>query len=246
MIRVIRTKNYEELSDRAFEIVRELLKTKPDAVLGLATGSTPLGLYERMVQDHRENGTSYREVETFNLDEYVGLPEEHPESYHSFMDRNLFSQLDIKKENTHVPSGHGDLQQNCQQYNDMLAEKQIDLQILGIGSNGHIGFNEPGTSFDSQTHVVRLKQSTIEDNARFFDHDVNKVPTEAITMGISNVMAASRILLLASGAGKANAIQATVMGRISETVPASVLQTHDDVIIIVDAEAAGSLYKEKR
>ncbi len=162
------------------------------------------------------------------------------------MHNNLFNGLDIPEENIHIPSSQGDLNQQCDAYNEAMANYTVDLQILGIGSNGHIGFNEPGTPFDSVTHVVDLNESTINDNARFFDNDITQVPKQAITMGISNVMAAKKILLIASGENKANAIQATVLGPVTEFVPASVLQEHDDVVIIVDDAAASSLYKEKR
>ena len=246
MIKVIKVKDYDEISEKAFEVMHELISAKPDAVLGLATGSSPIGLYKLMIKDHKENGTSYKDVRTYNLDEYIGLDRNHPESYYSFMHRNLFDELDIPEENIHIPSNVGDIYENCENYNRMLDEANIDLQILGIGSNGHIGFNEPGTSFDSVTHIVDLKESTIKDNARFFDNDISKVPKQAITMGISNVMSAKKILLVASGENKASAIQATVMGPVTENVPASVLQNHPDVIIIVDEEAAGSLWKYKR
>ena len=246
MIKVVRVKNKEEISKKAFEIMHELVTSNPKAVLGLATGSSPVGLYELMIRDHKENGTSYKDVTTFNLDEYVGLPKDHPESYYSFMHRNLFDGLDVKEENTHIPSSEGNLEERCNEYNEALSKQTIDLQILGIGSNGHIGFNEPDTPFDSVTHIVDLKESTIKDNARFFDDDISKVPTQAITMGISNVMAAKKIILIANGENKANAIRATVMGPVDEKVPASVLQNHPDVVIIIDEEAGSSLYKEKR
>lgn len=246
MIKVVRVKNKEEISKKAFEIMHELVTSNPKAVLGLATGSSPVGLYELMIRDHKENGTSYKDVTTFNLDEYVGLPKDHPESYYSFMHRNLFDGLDVKEENIHIPSSEGDLEERCDEYNEALSKQTIDLQILGIGSNGHIGFNEPDTPFDSVTHIVDLNESTIKDNARFFDDDISKVPTQAITMGISNVMAAKKIILIANGENKANAIRATVMGPVDEKVPASVLQNHPDVVIIIDEEAGSSLYKEKR
>ena len=246
MMRVIRVKDYQQISEKAFEIIKQTVTEKPDAVLGLATGSSPVGLYQLMIRDHRENGTSYKDVRTFNLDEYVGLPKEHPESYYSFMHRKLFDNIDIREENIHIPSSEGDLKEQCEAYNNALEEVEIDVQILGIGSNGHIGFNEPGTSFDSVTHIVDLKESTIKDNARFFDNDISKVPVQAITMGISNVMAAKKIILVANGENKANAIQACVMGPVTEYVPASVLQEHPDVVIIIDEAAASSLYKEKR
>ena len=168
MIKVITCKDYEEVSDRDAEIMLDVLKNNPKAVLGLATGSSPIGLYQRMIKDHQENGTSYAEVTTFNLDEYVGLEQEHPQSYYTFMHQNLFNHIDIKKENVNLPSVQGeDMQANCDAYNELLSKYKIDLQLLGIGSNGHLAFNEPGTPFDSVTQVVDLLDSTIQDNARF-------------------------------------------------------------------------------
>ncbi len=246
MIKVITVNDYEELSAKAFEVMKGVLDEKPNAVLGLATGSSPIGLYKQMIRDHEENGTSYQNVITFNLDEYVGLPKEHPESYYSFMHRNLFDHIDVKEKNIHIPSSQGDdLQKNCDDYNRALSEHQIDIQLLGIGSDGHIGFNEPGTPFDSVTHIAELKESTIRDNARFFDGDINQVPTKAITMGIANCMAAKKILLVANGKNKAQAIYDTVLGKVTEKCPASVLQRHPDVVIIVDKEAASLLEKKK-
>lgn len=241
MINVIKVKDYEEASDKAFEIMKSYLK--PGKVLGLATGSTPLGLYERMVKDHKENGTSYKEIKSFNLDEYVGLPIEHPESYYAFMHRNLFDHIDIEKQNAHVPSGLGeDLLANCEAYEQMIDKNPVDIQILGIGSDGHIAFNEPETSFDSMTHITELAESTIKDNARFFDNDINKVPTKAITQGIGTIMKAKNILLIATGSNKAQAVKDMIEGPVDVNCPASILQKHQDVIVIVD-EAAASLLK---
>lgn len=242
MIKVITCKDYEEVSDRAAEIMLDVVKNNPKAVLGLATGSSPIGLYQRMIKDHQENGTSYAEVTTFNLDEYVGLEQEHPQSYYTFMHQNLFNHIDIKKENVNLPSVQGeDMQANCDAYNELLSKYKIDLQLLGIGSNGHLAFNEPGTPFDSVTQVVDLLDSTIQDNARFFDNDMSKVPTQSITMGIKNVMDAKRILLIASGKNKAEAIYQTVKGEVSTDCPASILQRHPDVTIVVDEDAASLL-----
>lgn len=246
MMRVIRVANYQEVSKKAFEEIKTIITVKPGAVLGLATGSSPVGLYQYMIKDHQEAGTSYADIKTFNLDEYVGLPKSDPHSYYSFMHHNLFDHIDIKEENIHIPSGEGDLLSQCELYNELLSETQIDIQVLGIGSNGHIGFNEPGTSFDSETHIVELKQSTIQDNARFFDNDISKVPARAITMGIANVMNAKKILLLATGENKASAIASLLMGIRTENVPASALQDHPDVTIIIDKAASSLLYKEKR
>lgn len=242
MINVIKVKDYEQASDKAFEIMKDYLK--PGKVLGLATGSTPLGLYARMVKDHKENGTSYKDIKSFNLDEYVGLPITHPESYYAFMHRNLFVHIDIDPKNAHVPSGLGeDLEVQAKQYDQMIDENPVDIQILGIGSDGHIAFNEPGTPFDSGTHVCDLAESTIKDNCRFFDNDISKVPTQAVTQGIGTIMKAKNILLIATGANKAQAVKDMIEGNVDVACPASVLQNHQDVIVIVDEAAASLLSK---
>ena len=240
MINVIKVKDYEEASDKAFEIMKNYLK--PGKVLGLATGSTPIGLYERMVKDHKENGTSYKEIKSFNLDEYVGLPIEHPESYYAFMHRNLFDHIDIPEENTHVPSGLGDdLDKQAKHYDEMIDDNPVDIQVLGIGSDGHIAFNEPGTPFDSGTHVCDLAESTIQDNCRFFDNDINLVPKQAVTQGIGTIMKAKNIMLIATGKNKAQAIKDMIEGPVDIDCPASILQNHGDVVVIIDEEAASLL-----
>ena len=204
MINLIKVKNYDEASDRAFEIMKEYLK--PGKVLGLATGSTPLGLYARMVKDHEENKTSYADIKTFNLDEYVGLPISHPESYYAFMHKNLFNHLDINEENVHIPCGLGDdIEEKAKQYDRMIDENPVDIQVLGIGPDGHIAFNEPGTPFDSLTHVAELTEQTIRDNSRLFN-DISEVPTKAVTMGLKSIMNARKIVLIATGKNKAQAI----------------------------------------
>ena len=239
MFNVVKVKDYEEASDKAFEVMKEFIK--PGKVLGLATGSTPLGLYQRMVKDHKENGTSYKDIKSFNLDEYVGLPISHPESYYAFMHRNLFDHIDIMEENAHVPSGLGeDLEDQAKHYDEMIDNDPVDIQLLGIGSDGHIAFNEPGTPFDSPTHVTDLAESTIKDNCRFFDNDISKVPTQAVTQGIGTIMKAKNILLIATGANKAKAVKDMIDGPVDEACPASILQKHPNVTIIVD-EAAASL-----
>ena len=239
MFNVVKVKDYEEASDKAFEVMKDFIK--PGKVLGLATGSTPLGLYQRMVKDHKENGTSYKDIKSFNLDEYVGLPISHPESYYAFMHRNLFDHIDILEENTHVPSGLGeDLEGQAKHYDEMIDNDPVDIQLLGIGSDGHIAFNEPGTPFDSPTHVTDLAESTIKDNCRFFDNDISKVPTQAVTQGIGTIMKAKNILLIATGANKAKAVKDMIDGPVDEACPASILQKHPNVTIIVD-EAAASL-----
>ncbi|MBR3250985.1 MAG: glucosamine-6-phosphate deaminase [Erysipelotrichaceae bacterium] len=239
-MKIIRVKDAEEASEKAFEVMKEFIK--PGKVLGLATGSTPLGLYARMIKDHKENGTSYKDIRTFNLDEYVGLPISHPESYYAFMHRNLFDQLDIPEENTHVPSGLGeDLEAQARKYDEMIDETPVDIQLLGIGSDGHIAFNEPGTPFDSGTHVTDLAESTIKDNCRFFDNDISKVPTQAVTQGIGTIMKAKNILLIATGANKAKAVKEMLEGPVDESCPASILQKHDNVTVIIDEPAASLL-----
>lgn len=242
MFNVIIVKDYEALSDEAFKVMKEVVTSKEHPVLGLATGSSPIGLYQRMIKDHKDNGTSYKEVVTFNLDEYVGLKKNHSESYYTFMNTNLFSGLDIDLKNVHIPVGDSDdLTKECEIYEQAMADFNVDIQLLGIGSNGHIGFNEPGTSFDSLTHIVTLKEKTRVDNARFFDPLGEEVPTEAITMGIATIMKAKKVLLVASGAGKADAIAGMINGPITEDLPASVLQNHPDVTVIVDEAAASKL-----
>ncbi|MDE5897439.1 MAG: glucosamine-6-phosphate deaminase, partial [Clostridia bacterium] len=205
-MKIIVTKDYEEMSAKAFEIMLDTVKKNPNAVLGLATGSTPIGLYKNMARDHRENGTSYRGIRTVNLDEYAGLGGDHPQSYACFMRTNLFDALDIDLANTNIENGlAGNAEQECARYNAVLDSLQQDIQILGIGSNGHIAFNEPGTPFGSVTHVVQLAESTIKDNSRLFD-SIDEVPRSAFTMGLKNIMQAKKIVILANGANKANAV----------------------------------------
>lgn len=241
MFKVIIVDNYEEISKEAFTVMKEFLK--PNAVLGLATGSSPVGLYQEMIKDHKENGTSYAEIKTFNLDEYANLPKEHQESYYTFMHRNLFDHIDIKEENVHVPNGNGDLEANCKDYEAMIDKSPVDIQLLGIGANGHIGFNEPGTSFESLTHVTDLTEQTRKDNARFFDPLNEEVPTQACTMGLKTIMKAKKILLVANGENKAKAIKGLLEGEVTEDLPASILQKHHDVVVIID-KAAGKLLEK--
>lgn len=239
---VVTAKDYDEMSMKAYEAMKKVLTEKPDATLGLATGSTPVGLYKLMIADYEAGKISYKDMTSINLDEYVGLPVTHPESYRAFMNRNLFDHIDIKKENTHVPDGlNPDLAAAADAYTAYIAAHPADVQILGIGSNGHIAFNEPGTPFDSHTHVVTLKEGTRKDNARFFDNDIDKVPTHAVTMGLKDIMSAKFIILLANGSGKANAVNAMINGPVSENCPASILQTHPNVLVVTDEAAASYL-----
>ncbi len=241
-MKVIITKNYEEMSQEAFKVMREVVTENPNAVLGLATGSTPIGLYQAMIKDHEENGTSYKNIKTVNLDEYAGLDYSSDQSYVYFMRRNLFDHVDIDLNNTHIENGKAeDKQAECDRYNKLLETLRQDLQVLGIGSNGHIAFNEPGTPFDSVTHIVDLTESTIKDNSRLFER-IEDVPRQAFTMGLSNIMNAKKVLILANGANKAKAVYGLVKGEVTEDVPASILQNHPDCILVCD-EAAAALIK---
>ena len=229
------------MSLKAFEVMSEVVKNKPDAVLGLATGSTPIGLYKNMIKDHKENGTSYKNIKTVNLDEYAGLDYSSDQSYVYFMRSNLFDHIDIDLNNTNIENGKAtDRQAECDRYNKLLEEMQQDIQVLGIGSNGHIAFNEPGTPFGSVTHIVDLAESTIKDNSRMFA-SIDEVPRQAFTMGLKNIMNAKKVLILANGANKAKAVYGLVKGEVTENLPASVLQLHPDVVVIADESAASLL-----
>lgn len=240
-MKVIVCKNTEDLAEEALKVMLDVIKSKESPIIGLATGSSPIGLYNAMIRDHKENGTSYKNVKSVNLDEYVGLGIESDQSYVYFMNDNLFKSIDIDKKNTNLPNGKAaDMNAECERYTALLDSMPQDIQLLGIGGNGHIGFNEPGTPFDSTTHIVELQERTRLDNARFFS-SLDEVPTHAITMGIKNIMNAKKILVVANGKGKADAVYSMVKGEITEACPASVLQKHNDVIVIVDEDAASKL-----
>ncbi|MBR2811227.1 MAG: glucosamine-6-phosphate deaminase [Solobacterium sp.] len=242
MFKIIVKDTYDEMSAEAFKVMKEVLN-RENPVLGLATGSTPVGLYKEMIRDHNENGTDYTGILTFNLDEYVGLPKNHEQSYWTFMHENLFNYIGIPDANVHVPCGEGDdLEKNCREYEEELAKHTVDVQVLGIGSDGHIAFNEPGCPFDTPTHLMDLTEQTRRDNARFFDNDITQVPTKAITMGLASIMRAKKILILANGANKAEAVKGMIEGPVTVDCPASILQQHDDVVVILD-KAAASLLK---
>lgn len=240
-MKVIVCKNTEELANEALKVMLDVIKSKENPVIGLATGSSPIGLYNAMIRDHKENGTSYKNVKSVNLDEYVGLGIESDQSYVYFMNDNLFKGIDIDKNNTNLPNGKADdMNAECDRYTALLDSMPQDIQLLGIGGNGHIGFNEPGTPFNSTTHIVELQERTRIDNARFFS-SLDEVPTHAITMGIKNIMNAKKILVVANGKSKADAVYSMVKGEITESCPASVLQNHNDVTVIVDEDAASKL-----
>lgn len=235
---IIVTEDYEEMSARASELVLKIVKQNPSAVLGLATGTTPIGLYRNMVRDYQENATDYSRIRTVNLDEYVSLPADHPQSYAYFMRKNLFDHIGISKENTFIEDGTAaDPEAECLRYNALLEKMRQSVQVLGIGSNGHIAFNEPGTPFSSETHVVELTESTVKDNSRLFN-DIAEVPRRAFTMGLKNIMNAEKIIILANGANKAQAVYGMVKGSVTENVPASILQRHADCTLICDRTAA--------
>ncbi len=237
-MKIVQVKDYKEMSQKAAEVIIQKVKQENRINLGLATGGTPKGLYEAMIEDHRKNGTSYQHVTTFNLDEYIGLKEQDPNSYHYYMAESLFNHIDIPKFQTYLPNGlEDDYNHECERYDRLIKTLGgIDLQVLGIGQNGHIGFNEPGTSFQSSTHIVTLEESTRKANARYFN-TLDDVPTHAITMGISSIMNSKEILLLVSGEEKADAMQKLLHGEVSEDFPASVLKRHSHVTIIADQKA---------
>ena len=242
---VIICKDYDEMSKKAAEIFADRIKAKADIVLGLATGSTPEGLYAELAKRCSAGEISFKQVRTFNLDEYVGLAPDHDQSYRCFMNAKLFDNVDIDKANTRVPDGQAaDVAAECAKFEEeMKAAGGVDLQLLGIGSNGHIGFAEPGSPKDGRTSVVDLKESTINDNSRNFA-SIDEVPKRAISMGIGTILEAREVVLVASGKGKAKAVSAAVEGSETGDCPASFLQSHPKVTFVVDKEAASELQKE--
>ncbi|MCT8311020.1 glucosamine-6-phosphate deaminase [Tetragenococcus halophilus] len=231
---VIRVKNADEGGKEAFEIIKDGVANGADT-FGLATGSTPETMYNYMIESEMD----FSDKVSVNLDEYVGLDGNNEQSYRYFMDQHLFNHKPFEK--TYVPNGKAqDLDAECQRYDDIIAANPIDIQVLGIGQNGHIGFNEPGTSFEATTHVVELTESTVNANKRYFDK-VEDVPTRALTMGIQSIMKSKKIILMAFGAAKADAVKGMIDGKVTEDLPASVLQKHDDVVVIIDEDAASKL-----
>ncbi len=231
-------KSAAELGERAFYEIKCVLKAKPDAVIGFATGRTPLPLYEKMAADHAKNGTSYKRVTAINLDEYVGVEAKDKNSFARFMKDNLFSKIDIDPANTNIPNGMAeDLEAECVRYAKFVAEHPADIQILGIGANGHIAFNEPYTKYDTTTHIALLTAKTRSDNAEGFGSPA-AVPSYALTMGIKEILSAKKILMLASGEGKAEAIYNMLQGRDDTSCPAAALRSHPDVTVVLDEAAA--------
>jgi glucosamine-6-phosphate deaminase len=241
-MRVIIANDYNDLSKRAAAIIANQLWIKPDSVLGLATGSTPVGTYEQLIHHYKEEGLPFDKMTAFNLDEYYGLSKEHDQSYAYFMQENLFKHVGVQAGQLHIPNGLAeDIQAECLNYEAQIKKAGgIDLQLLGIGRNGHIGFNEPDLKFEAKTHLVELDQDTIDANARFFE-SAAEVPRTALSMGVKTIMHAKKILLLASGASKADALLGMLFGQIKPDLPASALQLHPDVVIIADKEAAAKI-----
>lgn len=237
-MKIYRTENYEEMSRKAANIISAQIILKPDSVLGLATGSTPIGIYNQLVKWYEKGDLDFSQVTTVNLDEYKELSGEDEQSYHFFMNRHLFGRVNIHPERTFLPDGtNKNMIEECRRYEDLIqALGGIDLQLLGIGHNGHIGFNEPCGYFEKETHCVDLQKSTIEANQRFFG-SIEKVPRQAYTMGVGTILKAKKILLVVSGADKAHALQASFFGPIRPQVPASILQLHPDVTIVADRAA---------
>ena len=242
-MRIYKAKDYEEMSRKAAGIVSAQIIMKPDCVLGLATGSTPVGLYKQLIEWYRNGDLDFSGVRTVNLDEYKGISRENDQSYYYFMHQNLFDHVNIPAGNTHLPDGmEPDSEKECRRYEELIQSMgSVDLQLLGIGHNGHIGFNEPADAFDKLVHCVNLTQSTIEANKRFFA-SADDVPRQAYTMGIQTIMQAKKILIVANGEGKADIVQKAFFGPITPQVPASVLQLHGDVTLVAD-EAALSKVK---
>jgi len=240
-MKIYKYKNYDKVSKAAATIViREIIRN-PSIILGLATGSSPIGIYKNLIKAYNNQLITFKDVKTFNLDEYIGIDKKHPQSYNSFMYQYLFKYIDINVDNINMPSNElKDINVLADEYNKKMFGNQRDLQILGIGENAHIGFNEPGSKLDNQAFVIRLNEETRIANSRFFD-TIEEVPTYAVTMGIKNIMFSKQILLVASGKEKADAVYKMVYGKITEDTPASILQLHPNVTIIIDEAAASKL-----
>lgn len=241
-MRIIVAKDYKDMSRKAANIISAQIITKPDCVLGLATGSSPIGTYDQLVEWYEKGDLDFSNVSSVNLDEYRGLDHSHDQSYYYFMHEHLFDRVNIDPANTNVPDGtEPDAEKECRRYEELIASYGgVDLQLLGLGHNGHIGFNEPAPVFDKATHCVDLTESTIEANKRFFA-SADDVPKQAYTMGIGTIMKAKKILVVVSGADKADIVAKAFYGDVTPEVPASVLQFHPDVTVVVDEAAAAKL-----
>lgn len=241
-MKILVCENYDKLSEKAAQIIMSQITLKSNSVLGLATGSTPIGMYRELVKMYKNRSIDFSDVITFNLDEYEKVPVDNTQSYHYFMNENLFNHINVKEENIHIPNGmSNNIEDECKNYDELISEKgPIDIQVLGIGNNAHIGFNEPTIDFPRKTYIVELEESTRTANARFFN-SIEEVPKKAITMGIGSIFKSKKIMLLASGKSKAKAIYDTIYGNVTSQVPASILQFHNDVIVILDKDSASLL-----
>ena len=242
---VVIKETYEEMSQLAAHLIADVIRRNPRSAIGLATGGTPLGTYHELIRMHEDEGLDFSQVISFNLDEYVGLQKDNEQSYHYFMWENLFKHINITSANVHIPDGlASDLKEACDEYEIEIDDHGgIDVQLLGIGRNGHIAFNEPGSSLGSRTRIKTLTEKTRQDNARFFN-SIDEVPKYCVTMGIGTILEARKLILLANGENKAEAIQATLEGPITVSVPASAIQFHPDVTVIIDRAAASKLTRE--
>ncbi len=240
-MKIIVASNYGELSQFAADVIEKLIKEKNDAVLGLATGGTPIGTYEELIRRYENNEIDFSKIKTINLDEYIGLDEKNKQSYRYFMNDKLFNHINIDKANTFLPNGTAEnIEEECRNYDKKIDEMGIDIQILGIGNNGHIAFNEPDEYLNVNTHITNLTEDTIKANSRFFN-SMEEVPRTAITMGVGKIMQAKRIIILAYGKNKINAIKGLLSGKINTNNPATLLQLHSNVTLIIDEEISKEL-----
>ena len=242
-MKIIRAKDYNDMSRKAANIISAQVILKPDSVLGLATGSSPIGIYEQLIKWYNKGDVDFGGCTTFNLDEYRGLTPDHDQSYHYFMHKNFFDAVNVPAERINLPDGAQlDAERECKRYDAAIkAAGGIDLQLLGIGNDGHIGFNEPNEAFELGTHCVDLKEETIEANKRFFDGNADLVPKQAYTMGIKTIMQARKVLMVANGKGKADIVKKAFFGPVTPEVPASILQMHPDFILVGDEEALSEI-----
>jgi len=241
-MRLIKAKNYDDMSRKAANLFFAQIIAKPDSILGLATGSSVLGLYANLIEYYKNGDLDFSNALSINLDEYIGLSAENDQSYRYYMDSNLFKHINIKPENTNLPDGLAkDIQRECKRYNDLIEQfGGADIQLLGLGHNGHIGFNEPAEIFIKETHVVDLDESTVQANARFFE-SIDQVPKKAVTMGIQNIMQAKKVVLCVSGAQKANILKEVLTGAVTPNVPGSILQLHPNLTVVADEEALSEI-----
>ena len=241
-MRIIATKDYQEMSRKAANIISAQVILNPNSVLGLATGSSPIGTYKQLIEWHHKDDLDFSQIKSVNLDEYKGMPSDNPQSYYYFMYENFFKHININLDHVHIPNGLAkDTQMECKRYNEIITSLGgVDLQLLGLGNNGHIGFNEPDDNFIKTTHCVELSQSTIDANARFFQNS-EEIPRFAYTMGIGNIMDAGKIVVVVNGKGKAQILKEVIEGPITPSVPASILQLHKNVTIVADQDALSLL-----